>query len=232
MEAGDQLEGCSLDQAMTVAVETARLHARFWERRSDDLLNWVPTFDAGSELFRRMHAVAWERLSRRVETVPDGLVEMARRVAPRVIDVKERLSRPPLTLLHGDLRLDNMFFGRESSESAGFKLIDWQAVRMGRGAYDIAYFLSTSVPVEMRKRHQEDIVREYVYALSDMGISGYSYSDCMEDFGWALLDVVTFVGIIGSTLDFQSERGLELSGTIMERLWSAVEDSSALDLLE
>ena len=231
LEAGDQIEGCSLDQAMIVARETARFHARFWGRRSDHELDWAPTFDEGSELFQRMHTVSWERLSRRVESVPDGLIEAARRIAARVIDVKERLSRPPLTLLHGDLRLDNIFFGREP-KSAGFKLIDWQAVRMGRGAYDIAYFLSTSVPVEMRRRYQEDIIREYVQALSETGVSEYSYSDCMEDFGWALLDVVTFMGIIGSTLDFQSKRGLELSETIMERLWSAVEDNSALDLLE
>ncbi len=230
MTPGDQLEGCTLEQALAVARETARLHARFWGR-TDERLDWAPTFDGGSGYFQRMHSVAWRQLSRSEVGAPEGLIETALRMASRVPEIKERLSLPPLTLTHGDLRLDNIFFGREPNSEV-VKLIDWQAIRMGRGAYDIAYFLSTSVPVGFRRRSQEEFIRKYVQTLSDMGVSGYAYSDCMEDFAWALLDVVSFIGVIGSTLDFQSSRGLELSETIMARLWSAVEDSSALDLLE
>ena len=173
-------------------------------------------------------ATSWIGL---VEGIPEGLVEAARRIGPRVSDVKARLSRPPITLTHGDLRLDNIFFGREPSAD-GIKLIDWQAIRRGRGAYDLAYFLSTSVPTEMRQSRQDDLIGAYVETLRAHGVEGYTVADCWEDFRWALLDIVTFVGIIGSTLDFQSSRGLELSGTIISRLWQTIEDSSALDLLD
>ena len=71
----------------------------------------------------------------------------------------------------------------------------------------------------------------YAETLSAHGVE-YAKADLVEDFGWALLDIVTFMGIIGSTLDFRSARGLELSGTIMSRLWHAVDDNSALDLLD
>ena len=231
MTPGDQIAGCTPEQALTVVAETARLHSQFWRMEPDAQLDWAPTFDGGSGYFQRAHSIAWKRLSRDSGISLDGLVETALKMAPRVPEVKERLSRPPLTLTHGDLRLDNIFFGREP-DSESVKLIDWQAIRMGRGMYDIAYFLSTSIPAELRIQIQERAIREYVHTLSDMGVSGYSYSECVEDFGWALLDVVTFIGVIGSTLDFQSDRGLELSETIMARLWSAVQDSSAIDLLE
>ena len=231
LNAGDQVEGCKFEEALAVVREAARLHSAFWSDGVDDRLGWVPTFDGGSGYFERMHSVAWRRLAQTMEGIPEGLVEAARRIGPRVSDVKTRLSKEPLTLVHGDLRLDNIFFDRDPSAD-GIKLIDWQAIRRGRGAYDLAYFLSTSVPSEMRKSRQDELVEAYVETLRAHGVEGYSTEDCREDFGWALLDIVTFVGIIGSTLDFQSSRGLELSQTIISRLWQAIEDNSALDLLD
>ena len=232
MEAGDQVEGCGFDEALLVVREAARLHSAFWAERVDERLGWIPTFDGGSGYFERMHSAAWRQLTRSMgEMIPEGLAEAARRMGPRVSEVKARISRPPLTLTHGDLRLDNLFFGG-GANAGGIKLIDWQAVRMGRGTYDLAYFLSTSVPADMRRLRQDELIEAYVETLREGGVEGYSVEDCREDFGWALLDIVTFVGIIGSTLDFQSARGLELSGTIISRLWRAIEDSSALDLLD
>ena len=231
MKQVDQIEGCTFAQALEVTTEAARLHSQFWSEQVGDRLPWVPTFGGGSGYFERVHSIAWNRLAKTVEGVPEGLIEAAGRIGPRVSDVKARLSRTPVTLVHGDLRLDNVFFG--DGPSAGrIKLIDWQAIRLGRGVYDLAYFLSTSVPVEIRRQRQDELISTYLEALSMNGVSGYTQMDCVEDFGWALLDIVTFVGVIGSTLDFRSARGLELSGTIMSRLWEALEDSSALDLLD
>ncbi len=230
MKPGDQIEGCTFAEALEVATGAGRLHSQFWSERIDERPGWIPTFDSGSGYFERMHSAAWTRVAQTMEGIPEGLIKAAERLAPRVSDVKTRLSRTPVTLVHGDLRLDNVFFGRgQGAES--IKLIDWQAIRMGRGIYDLAYFLSTSVPIETRIRHQDELIEAYAETLSANGVAGYTVADCVEDFGWALLDIVTFVGIIGSTLDFHSARGLELSGTIMSRLWQAVEDNSALDLL-
>ncbi len=229
MSPGDQIEGCTFEQALEVVSGAGRLHSQFWSEEIGSEVSWVPTFDGGTGYFERMHSVAWRRLGRAIQGIPEGLLEVARRVGPRVSDVKARLSRTPVTLVHGDLRLDNVFFGQEQGGD-GLKLIDWQAIRLGRGMYDLAYFLSTSVPVEMRRQYQTDLLEAYADTLSTHGVD-YTSSDRAEDFGWALLDIVTFVGIIGSTLDFQSPRGLELSETILSRLWAAIEDSSAVDLL-
>merc|ERR1711908_149788 len=58
----------------------------------------------------------------------------------------ERLARPPLTLLHGDFRLENLRFSTCSPVSVA--AFDWQFVCRGRGAYDLAYFLALSRPPE------------------------------------------------------------------------------------
>ncbi len=231
MRPGDQVEGCTFEEAMAVTQYVARLHSTFWTELPDERLNWAPAFDGGSGYFERMHSVAWRQLERSFDHVPGGLIEAARRIAPRVSEIKTRLSQPPVTLVHGDLRLDNIFL-ENSSGAGGIKLIDWQAIRLGRGMYDLAYFLSTSVPVDLRATKQDELVSIYLESLSLNGVTGYTLEDCNEDFRWALLDIVTFVGVIGSTLDFQSDRGLELANTIMSRLSHALEDNSALDLLD
>ena len=231
MRPGDQVEGCTFEEAMAVTQDVARFHSTFWTELPDERLNWVPAFDGGSGYFERMHSVAWRQLERSFDHVPRGLIEAAHRVAPRVSEIKTRLSRPPVTLVHGDLRLDNVFLGN-SSATSGIKLIDWQAIRLGRGMYDLAYFLSTSIPVDLRRLRQDELMSVYLESLSLNGVTGYTLEACNEDFRWALLDIVTFVGVIGSTLDFQSDRGLELANTIMSRLSHALDDNSALDLLD
>ena len=75
------------------------------------------------------------------------------------------------------------------------------------------------------------MIETYCEELVSQGVSGYSLVECHEDFRWALLDMVTFLGIISSTLDFESGRGLQLSKLMLARLWAAIEDNFALDLL-
>ena len=148
-----------------------------------------------------------------------------------VAEVKRRLGSAPTTLVHGDVRLDNIFFDSEFGRLK-VKLIDWQAVRAGRGAYDIAYFMAGSLEADVRRRCQDALIETYCEALAACGVPGYSAVECTEDFRWGLLDMVTFLGIISSTLDFESGRGLQLSKLMLARLWAAIEDSSALDLLD
>ena len=56
----------------------------------------------------------------------------------------EQIARPPCTLLHGDLRLDQLFFA-VGADDPPVTALDWQLTGMGRGAYDLAYFLGQSL---------------------------------------------------------------------------------------
>ena len=50
------------------------------------------------------------------------------------------ITRPPHTFLHGDLRLDQLFFA-VSADDPPVTVLDWQITAKGRGAYDVGYFL-------------------------------------------------------------------------------------------
>ena len=227
MDAGDQIEGCTPEQATQVVTALAGLHAEFWDERGADAPLGVRRFDSRASASMRMHSASWRRVRESAITIPAGLSDAADLIAPRVASIKERLGAAPATLLHGDVRADNVFF-----DASGVKFIDWQAVRVGRGAYDLAYFISTSLNEETRRTHQEDLLVSYIETLASRGVEGYGISECLEDVRWALLDVVTFVGMIGAALDFSKGRGLQLANLAMSRLWASLEDNRAIDLLD
>lgn len=227
MEAGEQIAGCTPDQARRMVVALAELHAEFWSSdRGDDTLD-VRTFDNPASTSRRMHSVSWRRVRESTMTIPSGLSVAADLIQTQIPTIRKRLAASPTTLLHGDVRADNAFF-----DSGGIKLIDWQAVREGRGTYDLAYFVSTSLDEEMRRRSQDGLIERYVTTLASRGVQGYGFPQCLEDFRWALLEVVTFVGMIGAALDFSEGRGLQLANLVMSRLWASIEDNRAVDLLD
>jgi fructosamine-3-kinase len=227
MDAGDQIEGCTPEQARQVVTALAGLHAEFWDERGADATLGVRRFDSRASASMGVHSESWRRVRKSAITIPPGLSDAADMIAPHVASVKERLGSAPTTLLHGDVRADNAFF-----DSDGVKLIDWQAVRVGRGAYDLAYFLSTSLSEETRRTYQDDLTESYVETLASHGVEEYCISDCLEDIRWALLDVVTFVGMIGAALDFSEGRGLQLANLVMSRLWASLEDNRAVELLD
>jgi aminoglycoside phosphotransferase (APT) family kinase protein len=73
-------------------------------------------------------------------------------------------STQPLTLIHGDSHIGNLYF---IGERVGF--FDWQVVQRGPGLRDLSYFLITSLPVEIRREHERAILGEYLAALRDAG---------------------------------------------------------------
>ncbi len=63
-------------------------------------------------------------------------------------------------LLHGDIRADNLFFDGDR-----LKVVDFQFAARGAGAADIAYLVSQGLPTEVRRGHDEALVREYLERL-------------------------------------------------------------------
>ena len=218
-------DGFSRSDAFSVADALGRLHARFCSERGRAPA-WAPKFDRAAALFGRMQSAAWRRMPPDILEAAPNLAETARRIAPRTAEIKARLARPPFTLVHGDARADNLFFGdSEDGGAASVKAIDWQAVRLGRGAYDLAYFMATSLDVDVRRAIQDDLARVHSDALTAAGCDCHPPDSLREDIRASLLDMVGFLGIIGAALDFGTGRGLELARTMMRRLDAAVSDS-------
>jgi hypothetical protein len=85
----------------------------------------------------------------------------------------------PLSLLHGDYRLDNLMFGPDADDVVA---IDWQTLTVGPPGRDLAYFLGTSLAVEQRRAEEPELVGVYHAALVERGVRDYSLPDCQLDY--------------------------------------------------
>lgn len=223
----DQIVGCPIDDAELVVTELAKFHASLWDNPLLGDWDWTPIWDTGAATFEESYAVWWRRLQQRF---PDAILDDFRKTAgllgPHVASIKTRLSQHPVTLAHGDYRLDNMFF--EDADSGGSLVVfDWQAIRVGRAAYDLAYFLGTSITVEDRRAHQGRLKSLYYETLLNTGAAGYSQTDFDEDFDYALLDLVSFTALIGANLNFDSIQGQQFVDVYIGRLSDALSEIDA-----
>ena len=217
-------DGFAPADAFAVAETLGRLHARFCSD-GGRAQSWAPKFDDAAALFARMQGAAWRRMPPAILKAAPSLAEIAVRVGRRAAEVKARLARPPFTLIHGDARADNLFFGDVDGGAPTVRAIDWQAVRLGRGAYDLAYFMATSLSAEVRRAIQDDLTRAYADALVAAGCLCHSADSLRADVRDSLMDMLGFLGIIAATLDFGHGRGLELARTMMRRLNEALIDN-------
>ena len=132
-----------------------------------------------------------------------------------------RLAGPPQTLLHGDYRLDNLFFGADGADSDLY-VIDWQAVAVGNGLSDVAYFLVGSLDPPAAAAAGEGLLRTYHSTLVEHGVRDYGFDDCLRDFELARILVMLRAVVIFGLLDLSHERGVKLVDAAIDRMAQSV----------
>jgi len=211
---GDQVAGCSPAQARDLVESIAKLHARFW--RSDSLENayWLRRLDLNP---RTMHCVFLQNLAgfrARFAGRSQGLDESLTWLEGNAVELMRSLhASAPETLLHCDLRLDNVTFPRTGG---GVAFFDWQLCGRGPGAYDVAYLLSGALAADAPPATAEQLIEAYHDALCAQGVDGYSREACLRDYHRGLLCALHKVASTG-TVELGDGRGAELIAVWAER---------------
>lgn len=205
------------------AVETAaRLHAGFWGDDTIASLGWLPPLSESPRVARILFESARPILERdHGDTVPAALLTLAERVVGRSAYLSEKLATPPWTLLHGDFRLDNLFFDPEGSEPP--IVADWQIPTRGRGPYDLAYLLCGSLGPETSADQEMAWVREYHQTLCSAGVREYELESCVADYQRAMLQMLPRIFSALANVDFHNDRGRSLATLWCERLIGRIE---------
>jgi hypothetical protein len=73
---------------------------------------------------------------------------------------------------------------------------DWQGILRGKGAHDVAYYLTQSMPVEARRAHERELVGRWHAELVDAGVDDYGPDRAWEDYRRAALYLWTYVVVI------------------------------------
>jgi aminoglycoside/choline kinase family phosphotransferase len=173
--AGDQLVGATDDEIASAVSTAARLHARWWGHPEVGGYGWLPSqaqlvtgmLERASQLYGAF-AEAWDgRLS-------DDELRLGERVLLGLGSLLGTVDHPPFTLVHGDYRLDNLFFTADN----GVAVVDWQLPFRGySGAFDLALLLASSLTPEGRNRLTSALERLYLDELARNGVAGFQKDD-------------------------------------------------------
>lgn len=183
---GDQVVGMHTDQVKVTARTIARLHARYWNNEAVAALDWMPEEDG----FDRDFADQWPHFEDMYDSfLPSEAKELGQQLCTRMPEVTRRISTRPKTIVHQDLRADNMaFFDGPAGEEV--VIFDWQVAVRSIGGFDIARLLGGSEPPEERAGHQFEVLRAWHDALRDGGVRDYTWEDAIYDFRLGALSVL------------------------------------------
>ena len=231
LRVADQTVGCTAADAETVVDSIARHHAYWWESDRLASLPWLKTH--ATPPFPAVTAgnvdAAWPPFIGGIGAeLSPTLRAFGERFSSMVPWFCEELARPPRTFLHGDLRLDQLFFAAEADDPP-LKALDWQMTQKGRGAYDLGYFLSQSLTTDTRRICEAQLIERYVARLAEHGIN-YPSTELARDYRLTVAWCFIYPVVGGGRIDVANDRQLELLRTMLERAASAIEDHDALSL--
>jgi Ecdysteroid kinase-like family len=226
----DQLDGCSADDARTIVAELARHHAAWWQNpKLVDLAYIQSPADPPYPQFQDQSVKqAWPVI---LERFGDSIPERVRAVGDRWSTIgpplMEDAPNHPNTLLHGDVRLDNLFFHDDGGEPVS--AVDWQLAFRGVGATDLAYFTSQSLTVDVRREHESDLCHLYHDTLAEGGVTDYPYDELWTDYRRNVLFCLTYP-LTGGAVELVNDRAYALATAMIERSVAAIEDLDADEL--
>ena len=234
---GNQLAGCTLEEAELALQEVAGFHATWWEHpKLDEFSTWLPGPD--DPYFALLEAVYQDALPKFADAfgylVGDRIVELAGRYSGMYAEAVQRgVGRLPHTFIHGDFRLDNMMFSG-SGDELQFCLLDWQLPFKANPMWDVVYFLAGNFEPQWRRDHQHQLLHRYHDALVAAGVSGYPFEQCEEDYRAAGLVLLGYLvsGAADVDLATLNDRGRELIETMFTRYALAIEDLGSASFLD
>jgi hypothetical protein len=202
----DQLAGCSVADARTALGEAAALHAPRWGDPTLEAIDWLAIRPAALtpmvnallpgvvELYKERYAGELEpEFIAMIEALPATLLRMqADQTAPR-------------TVQHSDFRLDNVLFDVQGG-ARPMATLDWQTVTVGPGAVDVAYFLSAALDPDVRREHEEELVRFYHAELVRRGVVDYPWNACWRDYRRFTIHGI-LMGVFSAMQVERTERG-------------------------
>jgi len=204
---GDQLAGCSPDEAATALAELVKLQAPRWNDSSLHDIDWLSRRHDGTATVTLLYDAVlpgfMDRIGGRLDAESQELVQRFSRLIDRW---REQTSIEHLVVSHGDYRLDNMMFGEIGPKGDPMAVVDWQTPSHGVPGTDLSYFVGAGLLPDARASSERELVAEYHAGLIAAGVEGYDLDAC-----WRSYRRESFAGIImavvASQIVVQTDRG-------------------------
>ncbi len=205
---GDQLGGCSVDDAMLAVAEMAKLHGSLWQSPLIKNKEWLhrnssDSVQVTSQLLQGVYPAFCERYEGRIDSEVVKVGQQFVNQFPTYFAAQPK----PNTVVHRDFRLDNLLFG-EWGGSRGVAILDWQTACEGVAISDLSYFVGSALLPEVRADREREVVGHYVSVVNSYGV------EISNEEAWRQYRLFSFGGfvmaIVASMLVEQTERGDEM----------------------
>jgi Ser/Thr protein kinase RdoA (MazF antagonist) len=220
LDVGDQLAGASIEQCAQVLGHIASTHRSFWNASELDEKFWLLPMDIDARMRHRMFKKSLPALRRIATGDLRTHLDWLESNSAKLMTAFTRDA--PQTLVHCDLRLDNVCFDRDSCA-----YLDWQLTRVGPAAYDIAYFLGGALAPETSADDERDLVREYHRKLD---VQDYPFEFLWRDYQRGLMLTVSSLAPT-EDIEIDQGRGQEMMGRWLERLTARLQNVEIGDLI-
>ncbi|GAA4685168.1 phosphotransferase family protein [Nocardioides nanhaiensis] len=236
---GDQLAGCTPEQARVAALNLAGLHGPRWcDPTLLDVegltLNGPDDAALLADLFAPAVDLFLESLGGELALVTDEDAATLRACVP-VIEEWALRHRERFAPVHGDYRLDNLMLPPEAGPGSELDVVavDWQTLSLALPARDLAYLLGTGLEPGLRRTHERVLVEAYHRALlahPRPAADGYDLETCWADYRLAMLQG-PLVTVFGCAYGTRTERGDAMFAVMLARSCAAIRELGSLDLL-
>jgi len=213
---GDQVQGLSFKELSSVAKSIGVVHARFWNSNQLRKIKALPLHHYNRAHETRKHAQAFFKHCRSLVTQKD-----LKRIPSFFLSITQALRQSknrPITLVHGDLRADNLLFVR----SKAF-IVDWQIAARGLGAFDLARVIGGSSARPLAPQAQHKLVGIWHQTLRQGGVRGYNLPDAWHDYRIGVALTLSIPITNGPTLVQLSTRGRRIARLMIRRFFRNAE---------
>ena len=224
------LSNVGVDAVAATLDVLAALHARYWRspRFASDLADLETHVDGPLNDFMTQlvpHAIQQEidtnpykrELVAKMGSSGDGLLR-------GMMAVQRHQATLPQTLLHGDSHIGNIYFLPDGS--AG--LLDWQLMVRGYCMHDVNYLITTALPIDVRRRHEQDLLRHYLGRLAAQGVAAPpGFDEAFTEYRRTLIWGVYIGWLTTSVVNY----GWEINTVNLLRLTTAYDDHDTAALV-
>ncbi|MCB2048928.1 MAG: phosphotransferase [Novosphingobium sp.] len=219
---GDQISGCSIEEAAAVVRELAAFHAAWWGDEEALGLDWL----VDPKAMRPLYEMGADKLGLWLsDRIPAEDIELVAAFRERLDDWLA-LPAKRRTLIHSDARVDNILF-EDTADGPAAWIIDWQLPAAGDPQYDLAYFLSGSLDPQDRRTCERDLVANHA-ALIRRTVPDYSDEEALESYRRNVVSGLWLTVIAMSAIE-QNAHNAKLICALMERNCAAIRDWDALN---